>query len=249
MANFSGHLYGGAIISSFAALTVYSIGWTGPQQTQWLFLLGVTGGLLPDIDSDNSTPVRGFFTLLGIVLAFWVSFAFVGRFPVLNLMLIWSAVFVVVRYGVFEVFARFTVHRGIWHSWLGVVFAGVATADAAHYFAGMNAFDSWLAGFFVALGYLTHLLLDEMASVDLLGNRVRRSFGTAMKPFSMAYPRASIGMLAGVIALSVPAPALESVVAAGERYGFSADALQARVLGDGDWMTQLRGVLASDKSL
>ena len=33
----------------------------------------------------------------------------------------------------------------------------------------------------VILGFLSHLLLDEMFSVDLRGTRIKRSFGTAMK--------------------------------------------------------------------
>jgi hypothetical protein len=59
---------------------------------------------------------------------------------------------------------------------------------------------SWLAGGFALLGYLTHLVLDEIASVDLLGNRVKRSFGTAIKPFSLrAWPFSLmlLGLLAG----------------------------------------------------
>lgn len=235
MANFRGHLYGAAAVSSIAALGAYSLGWAGPQQTQWLFFLGVTGGLLPDIDSDNSLPVRGFFTLLGVILAFWMSFSFVGQVPVLALVPIWALVFVTVRFGVFEVFTRFTVHRGIWHSWLATGFAGLASANIAHHLAGWSAWESWLAGFFVALGYLAHLCLDEIASVDLLGKRLRRSFGTALKPFSLAYPWASLSMLAGVIVLTVVAPTIDPLLAAGEYYGFSFGTFQVQVSDESGW--------------
>ena len=57
-------------MSSAGALAVHGLGWTDPGQTQILFFVGVVGSLLPDIDADNSSPVRGFFTLLGVVLAF-----------------------------------------------------------------------------------------------------------------------------------------------------------------------------------
>jgi hypothetical protein len=241
MANFRAHVYGASAVSSIAALGVHSLGWAGPQQTQLLFLLGVTGGLLPDIDSDNSTPVRGFFTLLGVVLAFLMSFTFVGTLPIVGLAAVWALVFFTVRFGIYEIFARFTVHRGVWHSWLAVIFAGLATANLAHHLAGMTPWDSWLAGSFLALGYLSHLCLDEIAAVDLLGNRVRRSFGTALKPFSLNYPRASLAMLVAVIALVLAAPTPEHLLAAGERYGFNAQALQVRVIGDGDWLMALRG--------
>jgi hypothetical protein len=232
MAKFLGHLYGGVAISSAAALAVYSAGLAGPKQTQILFLVGVIGGLLPDIDADNSKPVRGFFTLLGVMVSFVASFSLVDRFPVLELALIWGGVFVAVRYGVLELFARLTVHRGIWHSWLAVAFAGLICANAGYHLVGLSALDAWLAAAFLGLGYVTHLCLDELASVDLLGNRLRRSFGTALKPFSLKYPGASFAMAAAVVVTSLPAPPLSTLLEVGGAHGLSAGALKARLLGD-----------------
>lgn len=243
MANFAAHLYGAAAVSSAATLGAYSLGWAGPEQTQMFFFLGVAGGLAPDIDADNSTPVRGFFNLLGVVLAFLVSFALVGRLPVVELALLWCGLFLVVRYGMFELFARFTVHRGVWHSWLAVAFAALATVNGLYHRFGLSAWESWLGGLFVALGYLTHLCLDELASVDLLGNRVKRSFGTALKPFSTAAPRASLAMLVAVIALAYVAPPLQPVLEVGRGHGLSLDSLQARILGDKDWLARVRAAL------
>jgi hypothetical protein len=220
VASFLGHLVGGAAVSASAALGVESLGWTQPDQILGLFVLGVAGGLLPDIDSDNSTPVKVFFTLLGVAMAFLVSFSYADDYPILGLALIWSAVFLVVRFGIFELFARFTVHRGIWHSWLAAAFSALAVADAAHHLGGFSAWESWLAGFFVALGYLTHLCLDEIASVDLLRNRVKRSFGTALKPFSIASPAASVAMFLGLILLWHLGPSFEPVVTAASRAHF-----------------------------
>jgi hypothetical protein len=235
MASFTAHLYGGAAVSAGAALALQGFGWAEPQQTQLLFVLGVVGGLLPDIDSDGSKPVRGAFTLLGVVLAFFAGFALMDRFPVGELLLIWGGVFVLVRYGFLELFARFTVHRGIWHSWLAAAFAGLATTNLAHHMAGLAPWDAWLAGAFVALGYLTHLSLDELASVDLFGHRVRRSFGTALKPFSIASPGASLAMLAAVVLLSLPAPGLEPVLKVARGQGPAASASSERMPGPWSW--------------
>jgi len=240
VANFSAHLYGAAAVSSAASLGVYGLGWAGPELTQVLFFLGVAGGLLPDIDSDGSAPVRGFFTLLGVLTGFLVSFALVGHLAVVDLTLVWVGVFLLVRYGVFEAFARFTVHRGVWHSWLAAAFAGLAAANLAHHLFELPVWDAWLAGGFVTLGYLTHLCLDELASVDLLGRRVKRSFGTALKPFSLASPQATVAMLAGVLALAWLAPPVEPVLEAGRERGISAEGLHARVLGDRGWLAALR---------
>lgn len=239
MANFSAHLYGAAAASSAAALGVYGLGWAGPELTQVLFFLGVTGGLLPDIDADGSAPVRGFFTLLGVVLGFLVSFALVGWLAIIDLTLVWIGVFLLVRYGVFEAFARFTVHRGIWHSWLAAAFAGLAAANLGYHVLALPGWDAWLAGAFVTLGYFTHLCLDELASVDLLGRRVKRSLGTALKPFSLASPAATAAMLAGVLTLGWLAPPVHPVLEQARERGLSGEALQARALGDLRWLAAL----------
>jgi hypothetical protein len=110
-----------------------------------------------------------------------------------------------------------------------MAFAGLASANAAFHLAGLSPFESWLAGSFVALGYLTHLCLDEIASVDLLGNRVKRSFGSALKVFSLASPQASLGMLVAVIALSVSAPTLELTLGPAEALKPIVDALRSLV--------------------
>jgi hypothetical protein len=239
MASFVTHLYGAALVSSVAALGLHSVGLAGPEQTQTLFFLGVAGGLLPDIDADASKPVRGAFTLLAVVLAFSVAFAMVGQLPLLDVSLVWLATFLLVRYGLFEAFARFTVHRGVWHSWLAVTLAALGTANAVHHLLGFSARDAWFAGGFVALGYLTHLCLDELASVDLWGHRVRRSFGTALKPFSLAAPWASVAMLVVVLALGYVAPSFQPVMEVRQLYGWDPGTFAVRAIDARDWFAGL----------
>jgi hypothetical protein len=219
MADFKTHLYGAAAASGVAALGIYSLGWTTRGHTLTLFLLGVAGGLLPDIDAPKSTPIRVFFTLLGVLLAFAMTFPFVGRYPLSVLAGLWLLIFVTVRLGIFALFSRYTVHRGIWHSWLAAIAAGLAGAAIAHRVSGLPAWESWLGGAFVTLGYFTHLLLDEIASVNLLGKRIRRSLGTALKPLSLAYPGASVAMLLAVLALGAISPPLAPVLAVADHYG------------------------------
>jgi len=214
MASFRGHLYGGVVVSAAAGLGVDGLGWAGPDQISVLFMLGVVGGLLPDIDADNSTPLRMMFILLGVTAAFLVAFSLVDGIAPIERMVLWGAVFLLVRFGLFEIFCRFTVHRGVWHSWLAVAFVASAMANIAYHLVGVSAWDSWLAGSFVALGYLTHLCLDEIAGVDLLNQRMKRSFGTAIKPFSIASPVASMTMFLGTLALVYLAPTVAPVVAA-----------------------------------
>ncbi len=214
MASFRGHLYGGVAVSAAGGLGVDSLGWASPDQIPVLFMLGVVGGLLPDIDADSSTPLRMMFILLGVAAAFLVTFSVVDGIAPVERMLLWGAVFLLVRFGLFEIFCRFTVHRGVWHSWLAVAFVTSATTNAAYHLIGVSAWNSWLAGGFMALGYLTHLCLDEIAGVDLLNRGVKRSFGTALKPFSIASPAASMAMFLGTLALVYLAPTVTPVAAA-----------------------------------
>jgi hypothetical protein len=97
---------------------------------------------------------------------------------------------------------------------MALVLALTATI-AAELLLDLTPTLAWLVGGFTLLGYLTHLLLDEFASVDLFDRRVKRSFGTAFKPLSLnAWPASLI--LIGVLYVQIgltpdPAPVLAAV--------------------------------------
>jgi len=220
MANFQTHLNGGTLVSGGTVLAMHGLGAMPEGLTLVLFALGVMGSLLPDIDADASAPVRAFFGVLGAALAFAWTLPLAGRHSPLELTAIWAGLFVAVRYLLGGVFARFTVHRGIWHSWLAAGFAALATANLAHWLLRQTAAVAWAAGFMVGVGYLAHLVLDEVCSVDLLNTRVRRSFGTALKPFSVKDPGSSLALLAAVVLLvwvAPPADWIVSLVSAADR--------------------------------
>ncbi|EIC21004.1 metal-dependent hydrolase [Thiorhodovibrio frisius] len=209
MANFQTHLGVGTAVVGTAALAIHTQGLADFSQTQWLLALGVAASLLPDIDADDSRPVRAFFGLLGLVLGFVIASRLRDHFRLLELALVWAGVWLLVNFPLRLFFARLTVHRGSFHSLLmALAIALFVVIGADRWFAFEPAF-SWLVGGFVLLGYLTHLVLDEIASVDLLGNRVKRSFGTAIKPLSLrAWPLSLLLLgLIGVGALLVPDPA------------------------------------------
>ncbi|MEZ9768649.1 hypothetical protein AB4328_13830 [Vibrio breoganii] len=75
MANFNTHLGTAALTSSLAATALLSAGHIVPITALWLILLGTIGGLLPDIDSDNSTSMSTLFRLFGAL----TTFSFVGH--------------------------------------------------------------------------------------------------------------------------------------------------------------------------
>lgn len=198
MANFQTHLYGGILVSGGSVLALHGAGLVTEGQTLLLFGLGVAGGLLPDVDADASAPVRGFFGVLGAVLAFAWTLPLLGRYSPLSLALIWSGSFLAVRVLLCEAFAHLTVHRGIWHSLLAALFAALAAVNLLHWMLGLAPQDAWVGGLMVGIGYLAHLVLDELFGVDLLGVRTKRSFGTALKPWSLRDPASSLAMAVAV---------------------------------------------------
>jgi hypothetical protein len=65
---------------------------------------------------------------------------------------------------------------------------------------------AWLAGGFMFVGYLVHLTLDEMYSVDVMDTRIKASFGTAMKLWDGKHPGHSIAMAAAAAVALYLAP-------------------------------------------
>jgi hypothetical protein len=195
MANFKTHLFAAAGLSGVAAIACMKAGVVASAETPLLLGLGALGGLLPDIDSDHSVPIKISFNLLAFALAFLVMFLFVGRYTVLELAAVWLGVFVAVRYFVLELFVSFTTHRGAIHSLLAGGFFSLCTISLSHHLFSKPYSIAWVYGTFVGFGFIVHLLLDELFSVDLLNRRIKRSFGSALKIISLKNWRATVLLL------------------------------------------------------
>ena len=112
------------------------------------------------------------------------------------------------RYGVHTMFHRFTSHRGIWHSLIAGLVCALATVLIFYYVFDRPDGVAWLGGGFLLIGFLTHLILDEMYSVDVLGNHIKKSFGTAFKPIDMRNPAGSVAMAVAAVALLFLTPSI-----------------------------------------
>ena len=138
-------------------------------------------GMLPDLDSDSGVPVRETLNFVAAVIPLFL----LQRLAAWDLtheqmVLLGASAYFLTRCGLGGLFRRYTVHRGMWHSIPAAVIAGLL----AFLLTGSNdvqirLFKAWA----VVLGYLTHLILDELYSVDLAGVRLRlkKSSGTALK--------------------------------------------------------------------
>ncbi len=187
MANFNTHLTVSAAVSGFLASGLLVVELATLKAAVLFWLLGTTAGFLPDVDSHNSKATRWIFSLLGISIASLSAFSqnYFVTFPAL--VLFWLGIFITVRYGVFYIFHALTVHRGNFHSVIAALCFGLITTAICHQFFDIRPFVAWGSGFFVTMGYLTHLLLDEIYSVNLVNRRLKKSFGSALKIISLRY--------------------------------------------------------------
>ena len=199
MANFATHLGVGTIASGMAATLAVATNMISHADIISLALAGALGSVLPDVDLKDSRSSRIIFFALGLVLSFVVLFSVVSQYSIAELWIIWIGSFLMVRYVGHLLFHNFAVHRGIFHSVLAGVFFLMATAAIFHHGFKADPRICWLSGIFMFFGYLVHLLLDEVYSVDFNGNRVKRSFGTALKLFEHRNVAASLLMVAATL--------------------------------------------------
>jgi len=190
-----------------AATTVLVTGLGSAEQVVLYFLLGTVGSLLPDMDSKSSAPVHIIFSLLATLLAFVAMFYMAGSLlSVAELLVIWLATYLAIRWLAFYLFNRGTDHRGLFHSVPAAILAAAITACLAHRLFELPPFEAWMSGCFVGLGYLLHLLLDELYSVHLFGMRQRRSLGTALKLYRKGHPIATACLYLAVAGTLLWAP-------------------------------------------
>ena len=212
MANFSTHLGVGAVASGLAASVSLAAGAVPPGELATLLAAGIVGSILPDIDLNSSHPSRMLFGALGILFAFIALFQYYHAYSVAELWAIWLGVYAVVRLGFWRFFHRHAVHRGIFHSVLAGLAFMALTAIILTHLLGRDPAIGWLGGLFVFFGYLIHLTLDEIYSVDFEGTRIKRSFGTALKFWQYDSPRASLLMTAAFLVAVTFAPTLTPFV-------------------------------------
>jgi hypothetical protein len=137
--------------------------------------------MLPDLDSDSGRPLREATALSAAV----VPMLMVERLQRLQLnhdtmVLIAIASYLAIRFLMAEAFRRYTVHRGMWHSLPAAATSGMlAFLIVSSEDLGVRIYKTSA----VVLGFLSHLILDEVWSVDFKRGsyRFKSSFGTALK--------------------------------------------------------------------
>ncbi len=181
MASFNTHITVAAVASGLLATLCLQVGFIGTGDALLLTLAGTIGGILPDIDLQHSYASRIIFSLLGMIISFLWIFSTENQLSILELWIIGLIIFAFIRYPVWMVFHKYTKHRGAIHSLLAAFVFALFTTTISYQFFAKTDFISWLIGLLVFYGFIIHLVLDEIYSVDFMNHRIKRSFGTAMK--------------------------------------------------------------------
>jgi len=149
-------------------------------------LCGVSG-MLPDVDSDSGVPLRESIAFAAAV----VPMMLIGRFEQLgmsseSIILAGALVYLFIRFVLSALLKKYTVHRGMFHS----IPAAIIFGEAAFLLAsGPDLSIRLYKAGAVVLGYVSHLLLDELYSLEWYHGRLRlkRSFGSAFKVFGRSW--------------------------------------------------------------
>ncbi len=185
MANFKTHITISAISSAILAETLLSMGILTPVDALVAFVFGVAGGILPDIDSDYSKSVTLLFNIISMSITTILLFMLTPRYSLLEIFMISGAVFVLIRFGFIGIFRWISVHRGMMHSIPMAIVLGLVVVIVMEALSEVGIVVSWIYGLMLTVNYFIHLVLDELYSIDLNNQKIKRSAGTALKLFRL----------------------------------------------------------------
>jgi membrane-bound metal-dependent hydrolase YbcI (DUF457 family) len=182
MAGYKTHItVSGALGVGYGAAGAILAGFT-PVEGALAGVLTWFSGMLPDLDSASGRPVREVFSLL----AAFAPFAMMGHlmewthhsYEAATLLAV--ILYVTIRYGGQTVLNKTSVHRGMFHSIPAML---IAAEIAFLAFRGSSfGVKLYMAGG-AAVGFFSHLVLDEIYAVEWNGAHVRlnKFAGSAVK--------------------------------------------------------------------
>ena len=120
--------------------------------------------MLPDIDSDSGTPLRESMAFAAAVVPMMLLHRFQHWGMSHELIILAGAgVYLLIRFGLAALLKRYTVHRGMFHSLpAAAIFGEIAFLLASGDDVRLRVYKAGA----VVLGYLSHLVLDEIYSIE-----------------------------------------------------------------------------------
>jgi hypothetical protein len=204
MANFKTHISVAATSAFIPCIGLHLSGIT-VDQTLYLTLIGTIGGILPDIDSENSTSIQVVFNVIGILLALLILFSTLNSLGLILSIAIALLLYLIVNFPLKKILQKFSSHRGTIHSIPMALLIGICFYYII-FLVTQKFYISWLSAILLSYGFFIHLILDELYSVDLSGARLKKSFGTALTLFSKNNLIIYILMYMAIIAIYIMIP-------------------------------------------
>lgn len=187
MANFKTHRDFSLFISFSLGLFFLYLGVINIIEVFLLMILGILSSFLPDLDHSESVPNKALFNLLSFLVSLVVSVLIYGQYEFELFIAIVFFSFLFVRYGLKYLYDKFVEHRGMFHSIPTALLFSITTIDILFIYSSLRGDLILVVGFFIFIGYVSHLLLDEIYSVNIFGLNVKDSFGSALKIFSIKH--------------------------------------------------------------
>ncbi|MFM7292089.1 MAG: metal-dependent hydrolase [Planctomycetia bacterium] len=181
MPGFQAHITGSSIVGVGYATAAWYVGGLPPVTCVLGGTVCAAAGMLPDLDNGSGPPMRESVAFAAAL----VPMLLLQRFQQLGLpmeaiILAGGLIYAAIRFGATWLLENYSVHRGMFHSLPAAAIAGQVTFLSFSHDDPMRRY--FISGA-VVLGFLTHLVLDEIWSVrlGLFGTKVKKAFGTAMK--------------------------------------------------------------------
>lgn len=169
MADFKTHVTVGA--ATGFAVAIISYNWNlipNAYMAVIVFFATVIGSFLPDMDSGPGIPLKIIFTVYAYFMAaislYWMHVAG-ASLPLKIFVPVASWVFVIKFLK--ELFKKHTSHRGIFHStpvWIACFLICLFIASTTR----LSVREQFVIAFAVSTGYLCHLVLDELWSLNIV---------------------------------------------------------------------------------
>ena len=184
MASFKEHVGFSGLLGVAYGMAATFLGGFEPIQAALAGYLAGVAGMLPDLDLPTGKPGQEIFSLTAAVVPLlligkvlnWAQLPTNTETVMLTLLLMYFSI----RYGGAWIVSRLCVHRGMFHSLPAMIIAAEVTYV---FYPSDDQIVKLLMAGAVAIGYFSHLLLDEIWSVGWSGPipQLKKSFGTALK--------------------------------------------------------------------
>jgi hypothetical protein len=187
MAGFKTHVTVSSVLGVGYGAAAYGVYHLPP--TTCILAAGLCGvsGMLPDLDSGPGRPMHETCTFAAAAFPMLLIDHFEAWGMNHEMMAVAAAaIYFIIRFALPEILKRLTVHRGVIHSLpTALIFGGLAFLLSSGADERLRLFKAGA----VVLGFLSHLILDEIWSVEFFSKHpgLKKSFGTAFKIFGKGW--------------------------------------------------------------